>query len=175
MDHSPAPSDRPRTRGGEPAPHLQPPWANRHFRLRCNRCMACIPVCPEGVLVRGRDGYPSIDYRHGTCTFCNECVERCERQALERIHVADPAWHRTAHIDHDCLELHSRFCRNCIEQCPTDAIRFTPAGAGRATPEVRPVLCNGCGACVRHCPVDAISIHELSRPHGDPLLTPAAS
>ncbi|GAA4486642.1 FAD-dependent oxidoreductase [Rhodococcus olei] len=57
----------------------------------------------------------------------------------------------------------------CLEVCPVDCIRPTPADPGFATAEmlhIDPGTCIDCGACAEECPVDAIfAADELPEEH----------
>ena len=142
------------------APAQRPPWAldEAAFIERCTRCDACIRACPTDILVPAEGGYPSVDFSRGECTFCGECVSRCEPAALRRDSVADEAWPIRARIGESCLAANGVECRVCGENCPTNAIRFTLRVGGAALPALSLESCNGCGACFAPCPVRAIAV-----------------
>lgn len=142
------------------APAQRPPWAlaEAAFVDRCTRCNACIEACPTAILVPGEGGYPVVDFSHGECTFCADCVTRCEPAALGRASAADEAWPIRAWVGESCLAANGVECRVCGESCPTGAILFRPRAGGAALPELRLESCNGCGACFAPCPVRAIAV-----------------
>ena len=146
-------------KGGRPA--VRPPWAlaEDDFLEACSRCDVCVGACPEGIIQRGRGGYPEIAFARGACTFCEACASACAPGAL----VRDPSrapWTLRAVISPACLSAAGITCRVCGEQCETSAIRFVLAVGGVARPTVDAAACTGCGACVAPCPVSAIEIHE---------------
>lgn len=140
----------------EDAP-LRPPWAlpEAEFTATCTACHACLPTCPERVLVRGSGGYPVFDPGRGECTFCGECEQACEPRALSRSRDAAP-WSLVAGVGEGCLPLRGVVCRSCREVCGDDAISFPRAAV--AAPVIDPERCTGCGACVATCPGGAISL-----------------
>jgi ferredoxin-type protein NapF len=145
-------------KGGQPA--ARPPWALAEdaFLEMCSRCDACVGACPEGIIQRGRGGYPEVSFAHGACTFCEACVAACAPGALVRGSTSAP-WTLRAVISSACLSAAGVTCRVCGEQCETSAIRFALAVGGVATPAVDATSCTGCGACVAPCPVAAIEVH----------------
>lgn len=142
-------------------PGLRPPWApgEEEFVARCTRCDACVQACPTAIIVHGDGGYPVIDFSRGECSFCGECVDRCEPAALRRVEGREP-WALKAAAGASCLAQQGVECRVCGECCERSAIRFRPRLGGVALPELDAAACNGCGACVAPCPVGAIAMEN---------------
>lgn len=150
-------------RYGAEADPRTPPWAVAYARFveLCGRCGECLRACPTGILAPGDDGFPSVDFKRGSCTFCRECVHACRSGALSAADAdGNPLapWSRVAAIDRGCLALRGVVCRICTEHCDAGAVRVRLAVSGAAAPEIAPVLCNGCGTCVAPCPAHAISV-----------------
>ncbi len=135
---------------------IRPPWSVEEdgFIAQCSRCHACIHACPEKTLIKGRGGFPEINFSLGECTFCQRCVEVCETSAL-RIGLYEP-WTIRAEIVSECLTFQGVLCRTCGECCEVGAIRFRPVIGGAEVPILDKDLCTGCGACVAPCPTGAI-------------------
>ncbi len=139
---------------------VRPPWAAARFHDVCTRCDACLPACPERILVRGDGGFPEVDFQRGECTFCGDCVTACVPAALHRAGVDAPPWAHVARIGPDCLEARGVQCRACVDPCPHGAVSVRP---GATLPAVDAATCTGCGACVAPCPVAAVSIGPSPR------------
>ena len=143
----------------------RPPWAlnEAEFIDRCTRCRACIEVCPTRILVPAQGGFPTVDFSAGECTFCGDCVTRCEPAALLRpAHDASP-WSLRVQIGEGCIAAQGVECRVCGEACPVGAIRFRPRPGGVALPETDLQACNGCGACFAPCPVQAVKVMAINQ------------
>ena len=143
------------------AAETRPPWAldEHDFISACTRCDACIDACPTSILIRADGGYPAVDFSRGECTFCSECVTRCEPRALSRRSPDALPWVLKAKIGPACLAESGVECRICGENCPTGAIRFRPRLGGVALPQLDVDACSGCGACFAPCPVRAIVVN----------------
>lgn len=145
---------------GRPRPRaeIRPPWAlaEAAFVAACTRCDDCRTACPQGIVVVGDGGYPTIDFRRGECTFCGDCASACRSGAL-RHDAALAAWSVKATIGEACLAARGVECRACGDYCDTRAIRFTPRLGGPALPAIDDSRCTGCGACVAPCPSAAIT------------------
>jgi len=124
----------------------------------CTGCNDCITSCHKKILVRGRGGYPQVDFSGGSCTFCAACADACKVGAFYKTRDPDQAWHLRAVIGQGCLEYKGISCRACESWCEPRAIRFRPALGGRSDILLDQSLCTGCGACVAPCPQDAIAI-----------------
>ena len=144
-----------------PAP-IRPPGAlaEARFVAACTRCDACVAACPEGIIVRGANGFPEIDFSRGGCDFCGRCATACDTGALDA--ARQPAWGLKATVDANCLSVQGVMCRLCEEQCEPRAIRFRLAYGGYALPEIDAAHCTGCGVCVAACPSTAIRVAEPS-------------
>ncbi|MGV6826861.1 MAG: ferredoxin-type protein NapF [bacterium] len=134
------------------------PWQSSQFFEKCSRCSACIDACSERVLVAGSGGYPQVDFNRGECVFCFDCVEACDKQALDP--TLDKPWNLVASISDQCLARHGVVCRTCGDLCEQRAINFLLETGGRSTPSISTVLCTGCGACIAPCPTAAIEMGE---------------
>lgn len=136
---------------------LLPPWASaaEDFRRLCNGCGACAKVCGsgQGIISMGEDGFPAVDFKLGSCTFCGDCARSCQTGALQFDSRQKP-WTVTAQIGSGCLLGRQVLCRTCGDCCGHGAIRF-PLSEG-SLPAVSADLCSGCGACVSVCPVEAV-------------------
>jgi ferredoxin-type protein NapF len=154
-------SDLLRGRLHETPPVVRPPWAGPEDALsaRCDRCLHCAEVCPEGIIVAGAGGLPEVDFKRGQCSFCKACVQACSIGVLAD--TGQAPWVTVAEIAFSCLSVQGVICRLCDEQCEPAAIRFRPALGGYALPEVDAGSCTGCGACVGVCPVGAVEVRKL--------------
>jgi ferredoxin-type protein NapF len=144
---------------------LRPPWAiaEASFADACTRCDDCLTGCPESILVRGRGGFPEIDFRKGACSFCGDCAGACKAGALKRAEPDSP-WRLKARVSaKSCLSMRGVTCRVCGDRCDSRAIAFTLATGGCASPRVAFSACTGCGACVASCPTDAIEMFHSDR------------
>lgn len=140
---------------------LRPPWAvNESLFIRlCNSCGDCITSCPTSILIKGRAGFPVVDFSKGECEFCGQCVAACHTGALERTQFPDEVpWLLKAVIGDRCITYQGVVCRSCVEQCDAHAIMFQLSAGRVPQPQLADARCTGCGACVSICPVNAISI-----------------
>lgn len=145
------------------SPQFRPPWSlpEQMFLVLCTGCGGCRDECPRGLLQKGADGFPVIDFTQGSCDFCGECVGACARGALtHRFHgVTWGPWRLKAQVVGDCLSDHGVVCRQCVDHCRAHAIHMT-IGIDTGMPSIDVQLCNGCGACFSSCPADAISMFD---------------
>ncbi|MDX2478275.1 MAG: ferredoxin-type protein NapF [Gammaproteobacteria bacterium] len=143
--------------------HIRPPWSVNDvlFREICNRCDDCIDACPEFIIRRDDNGYPSVNFSLAGCTYCAECLESCSTGALKGLRSdIDQAWNHSMRIADHCLSVTGVVCRACGDHCEVGAIRFTLLTQGRSLPKINSSSCTGCGQCIPVCPTNAISIHE---------------
>ncbi|MCU7812586.1 MAG: ferredoxin-type protein NapF [Candidatus Thiodiazotropha sp. (ex Notomyrtea botanica)] len=145
---------------------IRPPWAKfeADFTDNCERCDACIEVCPTQILSRGSGGFPIVDFSHGACTFCGKCVDACKHHAFDVPQDFDvPAWELEVSITEECLSVRGIVCRSCGDACESAAIRFRLETGGRSIPLIENERCNGCGECLALCPNRSISILPSQR------------
>lgn len=147
------------TWGGRAEP-IRPPWAvaETAFTDLCTACGDCIAACPQAIIVRGRAGYPAVDFTRGACDFCGACRRACPESAFGS--GDSQPWQLLARVSETCLSSLGITCRVCAEWCDARAIRFRPEVGGRSRPVIEAAACTGCGACVSVCPEHAIHLED---------------
>lgn len=149
---------------GHRAP-VRPPWSLHEtaFLTACDQCGQCITACAQNILEPGRGQYPQVNFDHGECTFCAECVSHCTTGALSKLSGQQkfPAWSIRAFIGDECLVQKNVLCQTCAELCEYDAIHFHSEKGRLPFPKLTIENCNGCGACYSPCPTRAITLRAL--------------
>ena len=164
---------------------FRPPWAipEDYFVDFCTRCDKCVDACFDELIVKGRGGFPQMDFKRGGCDFCEDCLNVCETSALKKIPtdiaVPDdietnensknkkedsylPPWQIKANIElTNCLSMNATICRSCGESCEDKAIQFDLKVGGIAEPILNIEQCTGCGACFSVCPVQVITLTSI--------------
>ncbi len=166
---------------------FRPPWAipEEYFVDYCTRCDKCIDACFDELIVKGRGGFPQMDFKRGGCDFCEDCLNVCETGAIKKIPLTNiipdniisdnreessesssesylPPWHIKANIDlTNCLSMNATICRSCGESCDDKAIKFDLKLGGIAEPILNMEQCTGCGACFSVCPVQVITLTSI--------------
>ncbi len=168
---------------------FRPPWAipEEYFVDFCTRCDKCVEACFDELIVKGRGGFPQMDFNRGGCDFCGDCLNVCETSALKKIPINNvestlapknissnnreeasdlesylPPWHIKANIDlTNCLSMNATICRSCGESCDDKAITFDLKLGGIAEPKLNIEQCTGCGACFAVCPVHVITLTPI--------------
>lgn len=167
---------------------FRPPWSipEEYFVDYCTRCDKCIDACFDKLIVKGRGGFPQMDFKQGGCDFCEDCLNTCETNALSKIPDTTkvnlksensnesseslsssesylPPWHIKANIDlTNCLSMNATICRSCGESCDDKAIKFELKLGGIAEPILDIEQCTGCGACFAVCPVQVITLTSIN-------------
>jgi len=141
-------------------PKLRPPGAiaESRFNETCQRCSACVDVCPADAIFSLSDnagssaGTPVIDPDHAACVVCEglQCTHVCPSGAL--LPVMKPSEIRMGIAEvysSACVRSQNEACTLCVDRCPLGAaaIRFNDDGP----PEVLDG-CVGCGVCQFYCP-----------------------
>jgi ferredoxin-type protein NapF len=144
-------------------PDLRPPWALAEpgFSDACDGCGKCVTACAEKIIFISLRKLPLLDFSQGGCTFCGECSNACETNALRHRHEPDELpWQLLAGIGTGCLAKQGITCVRCIETCEYDAIVARPALGGRIKMQINHLACTGCGMCISTCPADEISLES---------------
>ena len=140
----------------EPAA-IRPPWTSEEsISSHCERCGLCAKACSEGIIHIGEDGFPTIRFAAGECTFCYACAEACPAPVFAPRDTAP--WHLRPAVGDRCFTAHGIYCRSCGDACPERAIQFRAALGGRAEITIDLAACTGCGACVSVCPRNAVEM-----------------
>jgi len=151
-------SEKPNTNPQFP---IQPPWScdSEKFQSLCDGCGDCIAACENSILALNKNGYPQVDFTHGSCNFCGACAESCPQGALN-YEPSLPPWDLHVQINSKCLTKNNVICSSCVEQCDKEAIEIPRIIEQEKAPRVLTDLCDGCGACLKVCPVHAIDIRQ---------------
>lgn len=141
---------------------IRPPWSlqENDFKQSCSRCNECSDKCPEKIIVKDNEGYPSINFDLSGCTFCQECVVACDDGALSIQNAEQHPWSITANISNKCISMQGVTCRSCADSCEEEAISFRLQVGGISQPKIDSDSCTGCGFCVVTCPVQAVKVSK---------------
>ncbi len=143
---------------------LRPPGAivETDFLARCERCHACVEVCPADAIrpiaVEGRlKDTPGIVAVEQACVVCTDlgCMHACPSDALQII-TRDEIDLGMAVVDHEsCVRANDQACRSCIDLCPRGTRAIEVDDDDRVA-----VLegCVGCGVCEQICPTSPRAI-----------------
>jgi polyferredoxin/ferredoxin len=159
---------------------VRPPGsvAVEQFLDRCTACHLCVSACPSQVLQpsplhNGLSGLlkPQMDYAASYCDYdCTRCGQVCPSGALSQLSLVDKRRTRVglARLDATRCVVQTKGinCTLCIDRCPAKAIETVPFGENLRLPQVKALLCIGCGRCEYECPVQerkAIEVFGLVR------------
>lgn len=136
---------------------LRPPYTDENTDYKaCKECEApCIKECETGVILRDEEGYPSISFSRGGCTYCGRCAEVCPKGVLS---CSKPGKIRAeVRINPErCSAWKGVLCFSCKEPCLDNAIKFE----GLYKPVILPERCTSCGFCLSVCPTEAIWVRS---------------
>jgi ferredoxin-type protein NapF len=76
---------------------FRPPWSipENYFVDYCTRCDKCLDACFDELIIKGRGGYPQMDFSKGGCDFCEDCLSVCETHALKKFTLNQTSNHNT--------------------------------------------------------------------------------
>jgi ferredoxin len=114
---------------------------------------------------------PQMDFSRSYCDYdCVQCTEVCPGSALQTLPLAEKHLTRVGLAQLNpakCIvQTKQTTCTRCIDSCPTKAIETVPFGPMLRLPQVKALLCIGCGRCEYECPVQpqkAIVVSGLLR------------
>jgi ferredoxin-type protein NapF len=103
-----------------------------------------------------------VDFSESGCTFCADCVDSCDINALSLMaFIGAEPWSLKATINQFCVNHDGGICRICAGVCENAAIRFHVRDSAAVCPEIDLEKCTGCGQCYRSCPTRAIRIKPV--------------
>jgi ferredoxin-type protein NapF len=141
-------------------PH-RPPFAPENdliFSAICPECNGdCEKVCEEGV-IKIIDETPHLDFSNSGCTYCEECVNVCEKNVLNFENEQKIQSKVELNIL-SCVAWQNVICSSCRDACLDNAIQFL----GMFRPEINYEKCTNCGFCISTCPTQAISLLQNSK------------
>jgi len=129
---------------------FRPPYMDGDLN-ECLECDApCVSECEENILEY--DKYVFINFNLGGCTYCEACLNACEKDVLnnEGIQIEAVANLSTK----SCIAWNGVICSSCADVCNERAIKFF----GMFKPTVELELCTGCAMCLHVCPSSAINM-----------------
>jgi len=135
------------------------PWVINEptFLAHCDGCQDCSKVCETQIIQQDKNGLPFVDFDHGECTLCLQCVKSCPKPMFKASHEGKP-WDGFVEISEKCLAANSIYCQSCADTCETQAISFSYQQSTIPTPTLKLSDCSQCGACISICPQDAIKL-----------------
>ncbi len=137
---------------------LRPPYTDKETDFTpCKECEApCIKACETGIIVRDEEGFPSLDFSKGGCSYCEECAKVCPHGVLS----LEKGKNIRAKIfinPKRCSAWAKVLCFSCKEPCIDNAIKFE----GLYKPVIVEGRCTSCGFCVSVCPTGAIEVRAI--------------
>lgn len=137
---------------------IRPPYSYGSDFSLCKDCDGkCIDVCNENILKRFKDGSPYIVFNLKGCTFCEKCVEACDKGVLSKEKPAKIFMNIFVNPQ-KCIAWNGVMCFSCKDPCIDNAIKFE----GLFNPKIDLSLCSGCGFCINVCPSAAIEFTPLN-------------
>lgn len=138
---------------------LRLPWviSEQVFVNDCTQCGDCLTACQENIIIKSKDGFPTVDFSKNECTFCEDCIESCD-QPLFKDNRHDKAWPSYLNIKESCLTHQNVICLSCKDACDPQAIKFVHRANAVSKPEINQDDCTSCGACISMCPTAAIEV-----------------
>jgi len=142
-------------KNGESFP-VRPPYSKDNNFLFLEVCPTCDGICStvcEENIIQIIDNAPQIDFSESGCTYCEECVNICEKDILN----IENTQNIKGKIDLNlllCVAWNGVICSSCKDSCLDNAIQFL----GMFRPEIDLSKCTNCGFCISTCPTQAINI-----------------
>lgn len=132
-----------------------PPYLQDASKLKvCESCeeKSCVSSCETNIIFTDAYGKPFLDFLNGGCTYCNKCLDACQKNVLENSIVKIKAKFSIDILS--CLAWNQTMCYSCKDRCIDHAVNFI----GLFRPTINEDICTNCGFCYNVCPVNAIKI-----------------
>ena len=135
---------------------LPPYLKDIHKLTLCETCEEknCINSCETNIIFGDANGKPFLDFLNGGCTYCDKCLEACDKNVLEDNTIKIKAKLEIEILS--CLAWNQTMCFSCKDRCLDNAINFI----GLFRPIINQDICTNCGFCYNVCPINAIKIGE---------------
>jgi len=134
---------------------VRPPYSPDNDFIFSEICPTCDGVCStscEENIIKIVENTPQVDFSESGCTYCNECVDICEKNVLNMENSKNIKTKIELNIL-SCMAWHNVICSSCRDSCLDGAIKFL----GMFRPEIDYDRCTNCGFCIATCPSQAIS------------------
>ncbi|RLA74107.1 MAG: ferredoxin-type protein NapF [Epsilonproteobacteria bacterium] len=136
-------------------PTIRPPYFKTENDFeKCLLCIdkPCVISCEEDIILI-QDEKPTISFKQGGCTYCDECAKACLKDILRVEHKRNIDI--AVKIDMiKCISWQNIMCFSCKDPCSYDAVIFD----GLFKPIINESLCTSCGFCIKACPTFAIEL-----------------